>query len=203
MKNIGFALILALCLTKPASAQEVNGTYRFLLEDNAAKTVEIEAKGDARGNATGWLTLTDEAKISDGETVSDFYIQADVDELKIEKNRALVSGVVTDSSHKSYIGTWVQLVIEDNPEDSKLPDNLTWSFCRPREAGWIPSDAEVEDDDGVSLRWWATDAERDDDEGIPSVDLLADGGRSCPVQPLSAYAMVDIRKSVGDLVVIP
>src|SRR5262245_53740699 len=173
MKTIGSALLLVLCLTQSAAAQAVNGTYKFLLEDNAFKTLELEVQGDARGNATGWMTLTDEAKISDGETVSSFYIEADVETLKIEKNRAVMGGVVIDSSHQSYIGIWVQLVVEDNPESSKLPDNLSWSFCRPLERGWIPSDSENEDDDGISLSWWATDSERDDDQGIPSVDLLA------------------------------
>lgn len=205
MKGLGFASILVLSLTipQPAAAQAANGSYWFLLEDDLVKYVEFEARGDEKGNATGFMTFTDQAVISDGEQKSEFYIKAELDGLTVEKNRAVMSGTVLDSSHWSYVGTWVQLVVEDNAENREAPDRLTWAFCRPQEQGWIPSDAERPDDDGAYLRWWATDAERDDDVGVPSPDLLPKDEKGCRVHPLWTYSFADILKWEGDIVVAP
>jgi hypothetical protein len=207
MKSLGFVSILVLSLSIPqlATAQTARGTYRFLLEDDLIKSVEFEA--DERG---GQMIFTDEARILDGDDVDDprgdaapIYIRADLDSMTVEKNRAMMSGIVLDSSHTSYIGAWVQLVVEDNAENSKVPDTLTWAFCRPREGGWIPTDAERKDDDGAFLKWWATDAERKDDVGVPSEDLISNDESGCPVHPLWSYAMVDIWKWEGDIIVKP
>lgn len=111
-----------------------------------------------------------------------------------------MSGTVRDSSHKTFIGRWVQLVVEDNALNRELPDRITWSFCGSRPVTWVPSDAERDFDDGAYLRWWATDAERDDDVGIPSKDLLGNE-TSCPVDPLWFYTFPEIRKWEGDIVV--
>ena len=185
MKSIGFASISALFLLsftapRPATAQTVgpsaSGSYWFLLEDELVKSVEFSATTDAKGITTGQMTFTDQAKISDVDDVEDpgqgdappeFYIKANLDGMTIEKNRAVMSGTVMDSSHRNYIGRWVQLVVEDNRE-LRVPDNLTWWFCRPQSLGWVPTDAELAFDDGAYLRWWATDAERKDDVGVPS-----------------------------------
>lgn len=214
MKNLGFASILVLSLTVPqaAIAEEASGVYRFLLEDDAVKYVELNAWADEKGNAAGQMVFTDEAKIPDGDEEDregggepmELYIKAELDGLTVEKNRALMSGTVLESSHKSYVGRWVQLVVEDSGDDPEEPDRLAWAFCRPREGGWIPSDAERKDDDGAYLRWWATDAERDDDVGIPSPNLLPDeSARGCQVHPLWLYSLADIRKSEGDIIVKP
>ena len=206
MKNLGFASILVLSLTIPqfATAQTASGTYRFLLEDDLIKSVEFQA--DERG---GSMTFTDEAKVLDGDDIEDprrgdatpIYVKADFNDFTVEKNRALMSGIVLDSSHTSYIGTLVQLVVQDNAEN-RVPDTLSWTFCKPRDRGWVPSDAEVKDDDGAYLRWWATDAERKDDVGVPSQDLLSNEG-DCPVFPVWEYALVDPNKWEGDIVVKP
>ncbi|MEA2559947.1 MAG: hypothetical protein QOH06_1451 [Acidobacteriota bacterium] len=207
MKNLGFTSILVFSLTMPqlATAQSASGNYRFLLEDDLFKTVEFQA--DERG---GSMAFADEAKIVDGDDVEDprrgdaipVYVKVDFDDLTVEKNRALMSGYVLDSSHKSFFGTLVQLVVEDNVENPRVPDRLTWVFCKPRERGWVPTDAEVKGDDGAYLRWWATDAERKDDVGIPSQDLLSNAG-DCPIFPVWEYALVDPNKWEGDIVVKP
>lgn len=215
MKSLGFASILVLSLTIPqsAAAQEANGVYRFLLEDDLVKYVEFQAWTDGRGNTAGQMVFTDEARISDGGEgegdregePSPFYVKAEFDSMTVEKNRAVMGGTVMDSSHRSYIGIWVQLVVEDSGDNLREPDRLTWSFCRPSAGGWIPSDAERKDDDGAYLRWWATDAERDDDVGIPSVNLIpnSENERGCRVHPLWLYSLADIRKYEGDIVVLP
>lgn len=207
MKSLGFASILVLSLTIPelATAQTARGTYRFVMEDDLIRSVEFEA--DERG---GQMIFTDEAKVLDGDDIEDprrgdatpIYVKADFDGLTVEKNRALMSGFVVDSDHTSYIGTMVHLVVEDNAENPRVPDRLTWAFCKPREGGWVPSDAELKDDDGAYWRWWATDAERDDDAGIPSADLLSNA-MDCQVLALWSYEMLDVRKWEGDIVVQP
>jgi len=216
MRSLGILSISALCLASlaaPAAAQTpgsaARGTYKFLLEDELVKSVDFNASVDSKGTTTGSLTLTDEAAIPDvddpedpraGDVSKGFYIKADLDTLAVEKNRAVMGGIVRDSDHVSYIGRWVQLVIEDNGLNREIPDHLTWSFCKPQESGWVPSDAEVKNDNGAFLHWWATDAERKDDVGIPSVDLLGKT-TSCPVHPLWIYDFADLLKWEGDLIV--
>lgn len=214
MKSPGSASIFALLLlsfTTPqlATAQSASGTYRFLLEDDLTKSVELDARTDERGVTTGFMSFVDAAKIPDvddpedpraGEAPPELSIKAELDSLTVEKNRALMSGIIRDSSHRTYIGKWVQLVVEDNGRE---PDKLTWWFCAPPAGSWIPSDAERKDDDGAYLRWWATDAERKDDVGIPSKNLLPSEEKACQVYPLWLYSFAEILKWEGDIIVKP
>lgn len=152
-----------------------SGTYRFVMDDNLSKSVEFNAAIDERGTTTGQMTFRDEAGVSeqdpDGEGgheegASEFYMTAILDTLTIDRNRAVMSGTVADSSIRSYIGKWVQLVVEDNGDGREEPDKLTWCFCQPEEGGWVPADAELREDQGAWSQWWATDAEREDDKGV-------------------------------------
>jgi hypothetical protein len=216
MKRIGVAsaalFLLSLVMPQVVTAQSsVRGTYRFLLEDEVTRFVELDARSDERGLATGHMIFIDQSKVPDVDDVEDprsddappeLYIRAELDALTIEKNRAVMSGTIMDSSHRSYIGKWVQLVVEDNGDNLRVPDRLTWEFCRPSAARWIPTDADRKDDDGAYLRWWATDADRDDDVGVPSIDLLADE-RGCRIHPLSLYSFAEVLKKEGDLIVQP
>jgi hypothetical protein len=211
--SIAALFLLGLMTPPPATAQAgsaARGSYRFLLADERLKSVEFDASTDAKGVTTGQMTFTDDAAIADvddaedpraGDPPAQFYIKATLDGLTVEKNRALMSGTVVDSSHKTYIGKWVQLVVEDNGTNPEVPDRLTWSFCRAQTAGWVPSDAERDRDDGAYLSWWATDAERKDDVGIPSASLLPKEEKSCPVRPLWWYSFVNVWKWDGDIVV--
>lgn len=122
---------------------------------------------------------------------AEFYMTADLDSLTIEGNRAVMGGTVRDSSHQSYIGKWVQLVVEDNGEGSS--DRLTWCFCLPEPGGWTPVDAEDPRDEGAWARWWATDAEREDDRGIQSANIIPGNRRSCPTFLLSTYEFPEAR----------
>lgn len=215
MKNFGFASASALFLLSLAAPQQAaaqssaTGNYRFILDDEMEKTVAFEARSDERGGTAGQLTLTDTAKLPDTdeeeppsrELPSELVIKASIDQLTVDKNRALMSWIVRESSHESYIGRWVQLVVQDNGRER--PDQLVWRFCKPQGKGWVPSDAELEKDNGAYLRWWATDAERKDDVGIPSVNLLPEEDKGCPVLPLAAYTFADILKWDGDIVVEP
>lgn len=212
MKTFGFVSLLvlvSLAASQPAGAQYATGIYRFILDDELVKYVDFEARSD--GKLTfGQLTFTDEAWISDydpedpepGDSPRELYLKVSLDSLSVERNQAILGGTVTDSSHRSYIGKWVQLVVEDNGDNVEVPDRLTWSFCQPPPGSWVPTDAELPRDDGAYLSWWATDAERKDDVGIPSRNLLAKP-TSCTVLPLAVYPFADLLKWEGDIVVRP
>jgi hypothetical protein len=206
-------LVLSLTVPQWAQAQSsASGSYRFILADELIKSVDFDATTDGRGSTTGQMTFTDEAKIPDvddsedpraGDPPPQFYIKATINDMTVEKNRALMNGTVVDSSHKTYIGKWVQLVVEDNGNGLETPDHLTWTFCRSQSQGWIPSDAELPRDDGAYLSWWATDAERKDDVGIPSPSLLPKEDKSCPVLSIWSYAFANVSKWDGDIIVKP
>jgi hypothetical protein len=221
MKRILCALLLlaltCFAVSRSSVAQttgsSASGTYRFIFESSFVKYVEFDARTDERGLTSGVMTFTDEAKISDrdvedpndrgsGDPIP-FYMKADLDTLAVEKNRALMSGMVVDSSHQRYIGKWVQLVVEDGGVNGETPDRLTWRFCQPERGGWVPSDAEVPGDNGAWLSWWATDAERKDDVGIASPNLIPDEKRRCEVFPFEAYPYVETKRWEGDIVVRP
>lgn len=189
-------LLLATPLHASAQAGTATGKYKLIMEDGLVKSLEFDAKSDERGGTSGFLVFTDEAKleIQDVDGTGDiipeepvpFFMKADMNAMTIDKNQAIIGGVVSDSSYRSYIGKWVQLVIEDN-DGIEVPDKFVWSFCQPEPGGWIPSDAEVPGDRGAFMSWWATDAERIDDVGIPSPNLIPGILKSCVVHPIRAY----------------
>lgn len=203
-----FALgLVFLAVPLPASAQvagTIGGKYKFIMDDEISKYLEFSATSTERGGASGYMIFTDETKVvvsdPDGGPSRDegvaFSMKADFDSMTIEKNRALVSGVVRDSTIAAYIGRWVQLVIEDN-DGVETPDRFVWQFCEPEPGGWIPSDAELKDDRGAFMSWWATDAERKDDVGIPSPNLIPGSLRACKAYSLQNYTFADILKGEG------
>lgn len=200
-----------------ASAQtagpSASGSYRFVLEDDFSKYVEFNVSSDERGTATGQMTFKDEASISeqdpDGvgghqdDPKSEFYMTANFDSLTIEHNRAVMGGTITDSSNQSYIGRWVQLVVEDNGDGKETPDKLSWCFCKPEEGGWVPADAEVKDDEGAWYKWWATDAEQKDDAGVQSKNIIPGNKKGCQTFLLPAYEFADVRIGEGQIQVQP
>ena len=190
-----------------ASAQSgaASGKFKFFMEDELLKAFEFDARTDER-TTTGFMDFTDEAKIEfqdvdgTGEPPKDepvpFSMKAEFDAMTIEKNRAIINGVIRDSSYRSYIGKWVQLVIEDN-DGVEVPDKFVWSFCTPEPGGWIPQDAEVPGDRGAFLSWWATDAERKDDVGIPSPNIIPGTLKSCKVHQIQTYEFATFLKGEG------
>jgi hypothetical protein len=199
-------VFLATPLLASAQAGAANGRFKFIMEDELLKSFEFDAQSSERGGATGFMQFTDEAKIvfQDVDGTGDvpreepvpFFMKADFDAMTIEKNRAVIGGVVRDSSYRSYIGKFVQLVIEDN-DGVEVPDKFVWSFCTPEPGGWIPQDAEVPGDRGAFMSWWATDAERKDDVGIPSPSVIPGMLKSCKVYPVRAYEFASFFKGDG------
>jgi len=209
LSSFFFTLCLVFLATPSlASAQTgaANGNYKFIMEDGMTKYLEFDAVSSDRGGATGYFLFNDEAKVlfqdvdGTGDIPPDepvpFSMKADWETMTIEKNRAIINGVVSDSSYRSYIGKFVQLVIEDN-DGVEVPDKFVWTFCQPEPGGWIPADAEVKGDQGAFMSWWATDAERRDDVGIPSPNLIPGSLKSCKIHPIQAYEFAPILKGDG------
>lgn len=207
-----FILCMVLLATPfTASAQQpgaANGKYKFVMDDGLVKYLEFDVRTDERGGTQGYFLFTDEAKVQleepngDGESEKreslEFSMKADLTEMTIEKNRAVISGMVRESSHSRYLGKWVRLVIEDN-DGVEVLDKFGWSFCAQEQGGWIPSDAEVPGDRGAFMSWWATDAERKDDVGIPSPNLIPGNLKGCRPYPVLAYDFVEFLKGDGSI----
>lgn len=206
----GYASVSASAQTSGPSA---SGSYKFVMEDDLAKSVEFTATTDERGATTGQITFKDEAAVSqqdvDGvggdkeDPAASFYMTAKLDSLTIDRNRAVMGGTITDSSNKSYIGKWVQLVVEDNGDGREQPDKLSWCFCKPEEGGWVPADAELKSDEGAYWKWWATDAELKDDAGVQSTNIIPGNKTSCKVFTLSDYPFADVKSGDGQIQVQP
>ncbi|HEX8708789.1 MAG TPA: hypothetical protein VF723_11145 [Pyrinomonadaceae bacterium] len=217
MKIKVFAPALALFLfsfTAPQSAvaQSSSGSYQFTIDDKYTKTLDFAARTVSGNSATGDMTFTDEAPVSyqdvDGtgdpslkETYAGYYIKVAFDEMvTANKNQAVMSGTIQDSSIRSFIGQRVLLTVEDNGDNTRIPDQMTWGIYNVVKRTWTPSDAELKDDPGVGLRWLATDAERKDDVGVVYPRSEEITSQSFPV---AAYGFVDVLRAAGDISVIP
>jgi hypothetical protein len=217
MKIIRFASILALFLPvfAPPSAvsqtggQSASGSYQFSLEDGLTKYVEFDAQTQAGGGASGRMFFNDEAGITyqdvDGaddpqESYKGFYLRAEFDGLVVVKNQAVASGTISDSSVAGLIGQRVLLTVEDNGDNAREPDRLTWGFYKPSERRWTPSDAELERDEGVGMRWMATDAEQRGDAGV---EMPRDETIGTQSFPLAAHTFDDLERLSGDIRVQP
>jgi hypothetical protein len=220
MKRIAFVFVLVLVAVGSVtprlaaanqSGPSASGTYRFVMADGASKSVEFNATSDERSVATGVMTFRDEARVVEQDVdgtgerpdeAGEFYMTADINTLTIENNRALMGGIVRDSSHSAYVGRWVQLVVEDNP-DGREPDKVSWCFCKPEASGWTPVDAEDPRDEGAWWHWWATDDERRDDTGVPSANIIPGSRTGCPTFALSTYEFAELGSAEGDIQVQP
>ena len=209
MKISRVITILALLLAgsiPAAAAESARGSYQFSLGDRLTKYVEFDAQALTTGGASGRLFYSDEAEVTeqDVDGVGDpeeshrgFYFSADLDGLKVDGNKAVMSGTVRDASIASLVGQRVLLTVEDNGTGGREPDKLTWGVYKPA-GSWETSDAELERDPGVGMTWETSDAERDDD-----VPVRMPGGTAVGVETFtfSAYAYVDTTDGAGDIVV--
>ena len=218
MRTVRFALLSALlvtCLAATAAARTrragpaASGSYQFTLGDRYVKYFEFSAQGKDDGSATGSMFFSDESELVyqdvDGagdpeEKYDGFYIKADFDGLVVDGNHAVMSGTVGDSSIRDLIGQSVLLTVEDNGDNSKESDRLTWGVYKIIKRDWTPSDAELEEDPGVGLRWWATDFEVRDDKGY---QMPRDESIGTQTFPIASYTFEDASDGAGDIVVQP
>jgi len=209
MKSIIGVLVLTLfvvCLALPgvvfagAEGASATGSLKFILEDGETRFVEFDAKEGVDGQATGEVTFSDPVAIpvedpDDSETpkTQGVLVKAKFDCMEVVENKAVIGGEIYDSNVPSNIGQRVLLVVEDNGLES---DRLIWGIYQQPAKGWVPKDAEVEDDNGASLKWIATDFERRDDVGIPSdISKVV----TCKSFPLGSYEFPEIKAAGGDL----
>jgi hypothetical protein len=213
MKRMKLAILapalLILCAAG-ANAQSASGNWQFTFSDSFLKTSNFDAATQANGGAAGTIFLSDEQPIYyqdvDGtgeptEKYNGFSLKADVDSLVVVKNRAVISATVRDATIPSLIGQRLLLTADDNGDNTKVLDGLTWGSYKFLERTWTPSDAEWKEDPGVGLSWWATDYERKDDRGyqMPRKEQPA----NTDTFPVSSYANVDVVRAAGDIVVKP
>lgn len=220
MKIRTFTSILALLLlgfaapqltTAQTAGQSAKGSYQFSFEDGYTKYTEFDATTQADGSTVGSMYLSDEATVSyqdvDGtgdpslqEKYEGYSVKASFDGLVVDKNQAVMSGTITDSNIRDLIGQRVLLTVEDNGDNTRVSDKLTWGFYKPVERNWKASDGELKDDPGVGLRWIATDSERRDDVGV---QMPRDETITTQSFPVSSYSFVDVEKGTGDILVQP
>ncbi len=205
----GFIMaVMAVCLALPnsvfagAEGATASGSFKFLLDDGETRFVEFKASELADGAGEGEMTLSDPAAIpvdnpDDSEKRADpgVIVRAKFDCMETSKNVAIMGGEIFDSNVPANIGQRVLLVVEDNGVEGEK-DRLTWGIYQQPAKGWIPTDAERDDDKGASLTWWATDAERKDDVGfqMPQSKLV-----QCKTIPGSAHDFLEFKYAGGDM----
>ncbi len=222
MKSLFCASMLALFLLSASAphaafaqtgGQSANGQLTFSIGDDLTKSLVFSATTDANGDASGEMVFSGPAEIPDQDVdgtghagfsgrLEDLQLDVVFDKMSVERNSAVISGTVRGATLDEYVGQRVLLSVEDDGEGigDRTPDQFTWGLYKPVVMDWIPSDAEVRDDEGWRLTWWATDAERKDDVGIPSRPSTEITPQSFP---LSAYSFAQITSGEGDIKVEP
>jgi hypothetical protein len=217
MKRIIFAALAAVLLITLASpaltlagkdGPSASGNFQFALEDGQARFLEFNARVQNNGRTVGEMTFSDPAVVpvgdpdaTPGSNTPGVLVRAQFDCLQITGNRAVMSGVISESNIASAVGLRVLLVVEDNGEGvNGGNDKLTWGIFQPPSSGWVPQDAEREDDNGASLKWIATDFERPDDPGIPSNPSKIIG---CESFSPAAFDFTEVKHGGGNIQVQP
>ena len=199
---------LPLAATAKKGGPSAEGSVR-LSGDGINDSIEFSAAADEDGNATGQMTFAEsaaaparDAGVSGAPRPAGarraVAFSAALDCLSVVNNKAVMSGVVTQSTPAGYAGRRVVLVVLDNGdgEGAGRRDRLTWGVYGQSERNWLASDAEVENDPGAGRTWIATDAERADDEGEPSDKAEA---TTCKNLPLSAFSLIELKQGEGDI----
>jgi hypothetical protein len=184
-----------------------NGSFQVLMGDGKREEIEFDARAASDGNVTGEITFrqtpTDEAAAKSkldgesGETVPDFYAKAACDCLTVKGNEAVLSGTITESSVKSYIGRKVLLVVQEGHSlTPPVRDKLTFGFYRNTAKGWVETDEERPEEQTPAPNWVATDAERPEDVGIlaqKSEDI------TCESFPILSYSFIGEKQGKGKI----
>jgi hypothetical protein len=205
---------LLVSLASPALTQAGNdgpsasGHFQFALEDGQVRFLEFNARVQNNGRTVGDMTFSDPTVVpvgdpdsSEGSGTPGALVKAQFDCLRITGNRAVMSGVISESNILSAVGLRVLLVVEDDGEGvNAANDKLTWGIFQPPASGWVPKDAEREDDNGAGLKWIATDFERPDDPGIPSDQSQIVG---CQSFSLASFDFTEVKHGGGNIQVQP
>ena len=199
--------LFVVCLALPnlvfagAAGATAAGSFKFALQDGEIRFVEFKAAQEGDG-AAGEMTFSDPVAVPVAdpddpgkEQSPGVLVRAKFDCMSTFKNTAVIGGEIFESNVPNAIGMRVLLIVEDNGVEGEK-DRVSWGVYQPPATGWVPTDAELQDDKGAFLTWWATDAERRDDVGIPMPPnkLVA-----CKSLPLAAVEFPEIKYAGGDL----
>ena len=207
-------VFVSLLLTLTAAAQNSgpasNGDFQFGLT-GASGAIQYNARLGA--GSKGQMTFTGAMDISnedvDGEgssvtALTNVTLTVSFDCVRIQGNRAAMSGPITASSYAPYVGLRGLLAVEDNGEGVKAPnlDKFTWGVYRNASPTWFPSDEEVPGDTGWLFTWYASDFERSDD--VPVVKTNGGNGFvDCNTFPFGAYGFEEAAHGAGTIQVKP
>ena len=182
-----------------------NGSFQVSMGNGQTQDIEFEARAAGDGNVTGEITFrqkpTDAAtpkSTLDGEPVEaaqPFYAKATCDCLAVKGNEAVLSGTITESSVKSYIGRKVLLVVQEGHSlTPQVRDKLTFGFYRNTAKGWVETDEERPEEQSPAPNWVATDAERPDDVGTlaQKSDEI-----TCESFPILSYSFISEKQGNG------
>ena len=190
------------------SGSSVDGSFRILSQQDVDRFIEFHARRSLDGNVSGETIFRADSvnppSAANGESQESqpFFFKAAVDCLVINKQTAVISGAITDSSSRPYIGRRILVVAQDNggAEDQSKKDRFTWGIYRLDNHSWLPSDSERSPDDINPLSWIATDSERPDDEGVVSNKEQVIG---CQSFPLSSFSFINPSQGHGTVRVRP
>jgi hypothetical protein len=183
-----------------------SGSFQISIGNGQTNDIEFEARAASDGNVTGEITFrqtpTDVAapKSPDGEPIEatpPFYAKAACDCLAVKGNEAVLSGTITESSLKSYIGRKVLLVVQDGHSlTPPVPDKLTFGFYRNTAKGWVETDGERPEEQSSAPNWVATDGERPEDVGT-----LAQKSQeiTCESFPILSYSFISEKQGKGKI----
>jgi hypothetical protein len=209
MKSIIGASIMALllvCLAVPglalagAAGATAEGSFKFAMEDGEIRFVEFKAQQEGE-TAVGEMTFSDPVAIPGPdpddpgkEGSKGVLVRAKFDCMDTVKNTAVIGGEIFESNVPDVIGLRVLLVVEDNGVEG-AKDRVAWGIYQLPGKG-VPTDAELDDDKGASLTWWATDFERRDDVGIP---MPPNKLVQCKSFAVASHEFPEIKYAGGDL----
>ena len=184
----------------PEGSSSVTGGGTFSVGANKKGHFDFNAITHSDGTVSGHLSLRDPEEAPDqdvdasGEpglnSLSDgVELTADVDSVKVEGNRAALSGVITRASVPRYLGLRIILTVQDDGEGGPEPDKITWGFYQRIERRLV-TDEENPDAGAfpVGERFLATDAERPEEGAF----LVGEGDFDSTSFPLSSYSLNEI-----------
>ena len=207
--GVSIMALMLVCLFVPglvlagAEGSTAEGSFKFALEDGEVRFVEFKAQQEG-DKAVGEMIFSDPVAVPvpdpddpGKEGSKGVLVRAKFDCMDTVKNMAVIGGEIFESNVPDTIGLRVLLVVEDNGVEGEK-DKVSWGIYQLPPKGWVPSDAELEDDKGAFLTWWATDAERRDDVGIP---MPPNKLVTCKSFPLGSHEFPEIKYAGGDLLV--
>jgi len=202
-----FSITPPTALLSDSTGSSVDGSFRISSTEDTSRYIEFHAQRSIDGRVSGDTIFRDDgpnrSKVTDESQESQpFFFKADLDCLVINKGTAVMSGSITDSSARQYLGRRVLVVAQDNggTDDQSKKDRLTWGIYRLDNQSWLPSDSERSSDEVDPLAWIATDSERPEDQGVVSNHEHVIG---CQSFPLSSFSFVNPNQGKGTVRVRP